>query len=146
MKSGSNMPCSSASEYLIYSYKRVPGDRQTTSIRWHLAWKCLIFADILSLFIGTIPVIHCAIAWQNQQNDLCAQRNLRSAWASAQSDQRLRWVKDQTFIDADSEDKRMLRLIWVFAWRTCSIVGFVMWRLIFVLISAKTPNIPLHIW
>ena len=28
-----------------------------------------------------------ATAWQNQQNDLCAQRRLRSAWASAQSDQ-----------------------------------------------------------
>ena len=28
-----------------------------------------------------------AMAWQNQQNDLCAQRRLRSAWASAQSDQ-----------------------------------------------------------
>ena len=26
-------------------------------------------------------------AWQNQQNHLCAQRRLRSAWASAQSDQ-----------------------------------------------------------
>ena len=26
-------------------------------------------------------------SWQNQQNDLCAQRWLRSAWASAQSDQ-----------------------------------------------------------
>ena len=26
-------------------------------------------------------------AWQNQQNVLCAQRRLRSAWASAQSDQ-----------------------------------------------------------
>ena len=30
-----------------------------------------------------------AASWQNQQNDLCAQRKLRSAWASAQSDQRL---------------------------------------------------------
>ena len=28
-----------------------------------------------------------ATVWQNQQNDLCAQRRLRSAWASAQSDQ-----------------------------------------------------------
>ena len=28
-----------------------------------------------------------ATACQNQQNDLCAQRRLRSAWASAQSDQ-----------------------------------------------------------
>ena len=31
----------------------------------------------------------CAGAWENQQNDLCAQRRLRSAWASAQSDQSL---------------------------------------------------------
>ena len=28
-------------------------------------------------------------ARQNQQNDMCAQRRLRSAWASAQSDQSL---------------------------------------------------------
>ena len=30
-----------------------------------------------------------ATSWQNQQNDLCAQWQLRSAWASAQSDQSL---------------------------------------------------------
>ena len=29
-------------------------------------------------------------ARQNQQNDMCAQRRLRSAWVSAQSDQSLR--------------------------------------------------------
>ena len=50
-------------------------------------------------------------------------------------------MKDQTFIDAESVDsdqtERMLRLTRVFAWRTCNIVGFVMWRLIFVLISPK---------
>ena len=28
-----------------------------------------------------------AATWQNQQNDMCAQRRLRSTWASAQSDQ-----------------------------------------------------------
>ena len=28
-----------------------------------------------------------ASSWENQQNELCAQRRLRSAWASAQSDQ-----------------------------------------------------------
>ena len=35
-----------------------------------------------------------ATAWQNQQNSICAQRRLRSACASAQSDQNLRcpWV------------------------------------------------------
>ena len=31
-----------------------------------------------------------AASWQNQQNGMCAQRKLRSAWASAQSDQSLR--------------------------------------------------------
>ena len=30
-----------------------------------------------------------ATSWQNQQNGMCAQRRLRSAWASAQSDQSL---------------------------------------------------------
>ena len=30
------------------------------------------------------------VSWQNQQNGMCAQRRLRSAWASAQSDQSLR--------------------------------------------------------
>ena len=28
-----------------------------------------------------------AVSWQNEQNSLCSQRRLRSAWASAQSDQ-----------------------------------------------------------
>ena len=31
-----------------------------------------------------------ATSWQKQQNNFCAQRRLRSAWASAQSDQSLR--------------------------------------------------------
>ena len=37
-----------------------------------------------------------AAAWQNQQNGLCAQRRLRSAWASAQSDQSLRCPHEET--------------------------------------------------
>ena len=32
----------------------------------------------------------------NQQNDLCAQRRLRSAWTSAQSDQSLRCPHEET--------------------------------------------------
>ena len=64
---------------------------------------------------------------------VCAQRRLRSAWASAQSDQSLRcapnWVaKDPRFLHADSEDTdqtgRMPRLIWVFAGRTLSLLVF----------------------
>ena len=57
---------------------------------------------------------------------MCAQWRLRSAWASAQSDQSslcAQWVaKDPSFLHADSEDSdqtgRMPRLICVFAGRT----------------------------
>ena len=49
-----------------------------------------------------------ATAWQNQQNDLCAQWRLRPAWSSAQSDQSSlcsHWVaKGPRFLRADSED------------------------------------------
>ena len=58
---------------------------------------------------------------------VCAQRRLRSAWASIQSNQEsslcAQWVaKDPSFLHAHSEDSgqtgRMARLIWVFAGRT----------------------------
>ena len=59
---------------------------------------------------------------------VCAQKKLRSAWASTQSDQSslcARWVakdKDLSFLHEDGEDfdqtGRMPRLIWVFAGRT----------------------------
>ena len=74
---------------------------------------------------------------------VCAQRRLRSAWASTQSDQSLRcacpgwsesslcahWVaKDPSFLHADSGDSdqtgRMPRLIWVFAGRTATLLVF----------------------
>ena len=37
-----------------------------------------------------------AAAWQNQQNDLCAQWKLKSGWASAPSDQSLRCPHEET--------------------------------------------------
>ena len=40
--------------------------------------------------------LHWAATWQNQQNGMCAQRRLGSAWASAQSDQSLRCPYDET--------------------------------------------------
>ena len=57
---------------------------------------------------------------------VCVQRRLRSAWATAQTDQSslcTQWVaKDPSFLHADSEDSdqtgQMPRLIWVFAGRT----------------------------
>ena len=92
-----------------------------------------------------------AAAWQNQQNDTCAQRRLISAWASAQSAKthislgiRSVWsasspsawrnIGPLTTYWVRSEDSdqagRMPRLIWVLAGRTCHFVGFFVRRLI----------------
>ena len=53
---------------------------------------------------------------------VCAHRRLRSAWASAQSDQSslcAQWVAmDPSFLHADSEDSDQTGLLWVFAGRT----------------------------
>ena len=59
----------------------------------------LIYAVLPSFYLGIMEQMgfRChgnfhiwVISWQNQQNGMCAQRRLRSAWASAQSDQSLR--------------------------------------------------------
>ena len=99
-------------------------------------FRCLNFSD----FYGNI----WATPRQNQQHDPCAQRRLRSAWASSKTYQSslsawrhfwsslcAQWVaEDPSFLHADSEESdqtgRMPRLIWVFAGRTCHFVGFVM--------------------
>ena len=71
-----------------------------------------------------------APSWQNQQTDMCAQRRLRSAWASAQSDQsfslsnwrRVGALATQRVHSEDSDQTgRMPRLIWVFAGCTATL-------------------------
>ena len=71
-----------------------------------------------------------AASWQNQQNGMCAQQRLRSAWASAQSDQSLavRMIEETLgpqlpiewpcHCEDTDQTGRMPRLIWVFPWRT----------------------------
>ena len=90
-----------------------------------------IFTGCKCHFVG-FPVLRWAnfhkwaASCQNQHNGMCAQRGLRSAWASAQSDQSslcAQWVAmGPRFFHAESEDTdqtgRMPRLIWVFARRT----------------------------
>ena len=76
----------------------------------------------------------------------CAQRRLRSSWASAQSNQSSLTVRRNIGSSAtrwanceDSDQTgRMPRLIWVFAGRTYHFVGFVMTRLILLLILEGT--------
>ena len=75
---------------------------------------------------------HCVTAAPTKW--MCAQRGLRSAWASAQSGQSslcAQWVaKDTSFLHADSEDSDqtewMPRLILVFIGCIWHFVGFVM--------------------
>ena len=55
---------------------------------WNFEWLssvCLIYILSQCCFYNSAAVRH------NQQNDMCSQRRLRSAWASAQSDQSLRY-------------------------------------------------------
>ena len=37
-----------------------------------------------------------AASWRNQQNGMCGKQRLRSAWASAQSDQSLRYPHEES--------------------------------------------------
>ena len=60
-----------------------PADK-TLCINRNMFWN-----KSMKIIHNSPPGIYChiwAILWQNQQNDLCAQRRLRSAWASTQSD------------------------------------------------------------
>ena len=76
-----------------------------------------------------------AISWQNQQNGLCAQRRLRSAWASARVFA-VRMMKARV-LSYPLSAKRRLWSDWADAqadlslrWRTGQFVGFVVSRLI----------------
>ena len=44
----------------------------------------------------SVIIENCAASRQNQQNGMCAQQRLRSAWASAQSDQSLRCPREES--------------------------------------------------
>ena len=91
------------------------------------------FIIVQIMFSGLMGSRSLFLVFPNMSHDMtkptkwvCAQQGLRSAWASAQSDQVFacaQWVaKDPSFLHADSEDSdqtgRMPRLIWVFAGRT----------------------------
>ena len=54
-----------------------------------------------------------ATSWENQQNGMCAQRRLRSDWASAQSDQSLRCPHEETlgpWLPTECTAKTLIRL------------------------------------
>ena len=79
---------------------------------WHGSYhkndKHYIVWSECSLVCIYTPYMIWAAAWQNQRKGMCAQRRLRSAWASAQSDQSLlsiQWeAKDPRYLHVDSKD------------------------------------------
>ena len=93
------------------------------------------------------------VLWRNKQNYpliitkypsylfhfLCAQRRLRSAWASAHSDQSLHCplIEQLRSLHADSEDSdqkgRMHSLIWIFTRHIGHFIGFVMLRFFLII-------------
>ena len=95
---------------------------------WHGSYhkndKHYIVWSECSLVCIYTPYMIWAAAWQNQRKGMCAQRRLRSAWASAQSDQSLCWAfngKLRTqgiFMWTAKTDQTgwMPRLISVFCW------------------------------
>ena len=77
-----------------------------------------------------------AATWENVPSNMCAQRRLKSACASAQSDQSLRCPHEETLYPWLSKLRplkiliRLCRLIWIFVGRTYSKVRFLTLRLI----------------
>ena len=68
-----------------------------------------------------------AAAWQNQHDDLCAQRRIRSAWASAQTDQGLRYQHDTLSpkLPTERTAKTPIRLGWLPGWSESSLGALV---------------------
>ena len=80
---------------------------------WICQWSHIIHQVIDNFLIFLFSLLlwnfKWAAAWQNQQNGMCAQRRLRSAWASAQS-LITYWVHSEDWSDwADAKADRSLR-------------------------------------
>ena len=68
----------------------------TLSKREGLVGKNLFFSSKKVFNLMNSKIWERATGQQNQQNDLCAQRRLKSGWASASSDQSLRCQHEET--------------------------------------------------
>ena len=71
-----------------------------------------------------IVTLNWATSWQNQQNGMCAQQKLRSAWVSTQSDRvfpvcmKKAWVLTYPLSARRRFWSQLPKLIWVFAGHT----------------------------
>ena len=98
-------------------------------------WFCFVQP---TWWFGTECVLYqfCSIwhnwtgAWHNQQNDLCVQRRLQSAWTSTQFDQNLRCPAEEGLGQTHKAHVATTLVRLVFAVRTGYFVSFVVLRLI----------------
>ena len=120
----------------IPSMEPVLGSENISELIVSYLWKGLnLLSDDLSQSVPwSLKCIRVA-AWQNQQNDLCAQRRLWSVWADGIRVFAVRmkkhWILSYQITHSKDSDQtgRMPRLVWVFARRSGNLVGFVMLRL-----------------
>ena len=91
-----------------------------------------------------LTILFLTIKWTGIQYCMCAQRRLRSACASEQSDQSLRCPPEDALdplLPIECPSKTLIRLrgwrrlIWVFAGRICNLVGNAVPRLILIFLS-----------
>ena len=113
-------------------------DSVTWSVMFINVWTLLVWNRFI-LGKSLAMLIFWAASWQNQQNGMCAQRKLRSAWASAHSDQSLPfsvWKKLESFathwaLSEDWSDWADAQADLSLGWVHSHLVGFVMRRFIF---------------
>ena len=101
-----------------------------------------------SPFIGFVLLqLKCphiwAASWQNQQNGMCAQQRLRSAWTTTQSDQSLlcaQWVAKDTSFLHETDAQADLSLHWAhmpFCWFCHGVARFwSFYQLTFIFLSS----------
>ena len=107
----------------------------STRLRTATAW-CVYSGDVrawISSSLSSLPSKTTKLShlMMKPTKWLCAQRRLRSAWTSAQSDQSLCWSfsKDPSFLQMWIARTDQTGQIWVIAGCTCHFVGFVMRQL-----------------
>ena len=90
-----------------------------------------------------------ATSWQNQQNGMCAQRRLRSAWASTQSDQSLRCTHEESLgpkLGIQHTAKTLIRLGGCPGWSESSLGAHAILLVLSWGGSSNKKSVPLTTW
>ena len=109
---------------------------------WIDFWQFGLVLLLTILYVYCLPCLHLSYDMTKPTKWMCAQRRLRSAWASAQSDQSLRcalngWLRTQGFFMQTAKTLH---------WEHTHFVGFVMSWLIYIFFLALLFGIQYSQW